>query len=165
MHGLGAPFSRHAGRGILKIPGSLFIPGAHEHDGIGGGRNFVAEAPADGFQLWNGLQGKQERHVAAPRRLQDLSEIGVGERRELIQHNADHRQSFAQPIMPILVTFSDHQLQVLQQHPSQGGDGPAVAIGVQRHEQDEFPVDHFIEGQQVVIGAGDDGKLIFQKRH
>ena len=56
-------------------------------------------------------------------------------------------------------------MQVLEQHTAQRGDGFRVLVGVKGDEQNQFLVDHLVERQQVVIGAGDDRKIVLEKRH
>ena len=63
------------------------------------------------------------------------------------------------------IPSADHQLQVLKQHPAEGGDRPLVDIDVQAHEENEPLVDHVVERKQVVVGAGDHGHFIAHERH
>src|SRR6185437_7888839 len=129
------------------------------------GSNVVAEALAYAIQLGDGLQREQKGDVAPARGLKDLREVTVGERREFVEDNAYHGRAIVHEIAAAAVALSHHQLQILQQHPSECGYGPGIAIDIERDEQDELLIDHIVEIQQIVIRAGDLRQLVGDEDH
>ncbi len=69
------------------------------------------------------------------------------------------------PLLFAFVPLADNELKVLQEHLAQGAHRLCVLIHIQRHEQNEFLLDHFVQRKQILIGPGDDTQLIVEKRH
>src|SRR5579883_2314930 len=76
-------------RRLQEIASRFLVSRAHGHRGVRGRSDVFLESPAHGRELWQALHGKQERGVGATSRLQDLSEVSVSERRELVHYHAD----------------------------------------------------------------------------
>ena len=77
------------GRSADEIAGGLLIARAENDRRVGSGRDILLEAAADLHELRQTLHGKQKCALRSARRLQDLSEVAVAERRKFVEYDAE----------------------------------------------------------------------------
>src|SRR5271157_3727798 len=157
------PQLAHPGRRIKKILRSVLVAGTQHESRIRRRGHVVLKGFSHTQQLGNALHGKQESRVGAACRLQDVGEIRVGNGREFIHDDRYERHVHVSPLA--LITFADDQLQILQDHPSQGAGGVVVLVGIEGDEQDTSFLDYVLDGNQVLVGSGNDGELVLQEGH
>src|SRR5437870_11304209 len=97
-----------------EIAGGLFIARAQNDRRIGSGRDVLLEAAADLHQLRQTLHRKQKCALRSARRLQDLSEVAVAERRKFVEDDTEQRPIQLPPVLLAFVSLADHELQILK---------------------------------------------------
>ena len=96
-------------------------------------------------QLRQGLHGEEKGGVGSARGVEDLSKVPVSEGRKLIHH---HRKQW--PILAVafrlgFIALAYDELQILEEHFSQGAHRRSVLVDVQADEENELLVDDFVD--------------------
>src|SRR5439155_8185355 len=129
------------GRCADEIASGLFIARAQNDRRIGSGRDVLLEAAADLHELRQTLHGKQKCAFRSARRLQDLSEVAVAERRKFVKHDAEQRPVRPPPLLVAFVTLADNELQILKKHLAKRPNRLGIFVHVERYKENQFLLD------------------------
>src|SRR3989442_601359 len=137
-------------RGPDEVAGRLLITRAQDDRRVRSRRDVFLEAAADLHELRQTLHGKQKGALGSARRLQDLSEVAVAERRKLVEHDAEQRPVRLSPLLVAFVALADNELQILKKHLAESANRLGIFVHVERDKQDQFLFDDIVDRQQIL---------------